>query len=445
MRGTLEVEYKGRNMLQELLNLGLVDIGSDDSRFAKMESAATKLSKQFEESPSLMVTATLVAMDDNIAEEDPFLELVEGLVIEEWKTLRNTHVNRPRELLRSIAISALFAAATAHPERSAIVWNTAASRLIHAQTSLGKAAGLLEAAVRTAFAVSEREALKRAGMTAVPMKNVRRNKSTSLAHESSSLTGSIESNDVLQDVARAAGPQLSNGQALKSPNPHWSNQGQAWSNEFTPRMTDALVSAVNLGTTRLANSIASELEARMRAMAEHLQQEMGKQAESLQSKLAESEAAGRTRLDVLWWSQARYSPSQNNSYSSLSAAAAAVAAVADLAAIVPAVAPASVTHVLGETMAACSGNQRRRLLDYFEMLKESTPVALGKTLARADSYVGRVPLLQLVASVVAGNTVSADDLRLRAGVDPDLALEPAELAMWVFRELQARRIAEGAE
>ncbi len=40
-----------------------------------------------------------------------------------------THVNRARELLRSIAMSALFAAATDDPERSAIIWNTAGSGL----------------------------------------------------------------------------------------------------------------------------------------------------------------------------------------------------------------------------------------------------------------------------------------------------------------------------
>ena len=138
-----------------------------------------------------MITATLVVLDENIDEDDPFFELVEGLVIDEWKTLRNTHVNRPRELLRSIAMSALFAAATKHPERSSIVWNTAASRLIHDQTSLGKAAGLLQGALETAFATAEHEALKRAGMIAVPTKIGRRKKSTSSAPGSPSLTGSI--------------------------------------------------------------------------------------------------------------------------------------------------------------------------------------------------------------------------------------------------------------
>ena len=40
-------------MLQELLNAGLVDIGGDDSRFAKMQSAASALPARFKQEPSL--------------------------------------------------------------------------------------------------------------------------------------------------------------------------------------------------------------------------------------------------------------------------------------------------------------------------------------------------------------------------------------------------------
>ncbi|RCV89827.1 GTPase-associated system all-helical protein GASH [Billgrantia montanilacus] len=428
-------------MLQDLLNLGLVDIGSDDSRFAKMESASTKLLKQFEESPPLMITATLVSLDENVDEDTPFLELVEGLVIEEWNTLRNTHVNRPRELLRSITISALAAATDKNPERSAIVWNTAASRLIHDQTSLGKAADLLKQCFERVFSTAESEALRRTGMLEVAQPLRRRKKSTGSTPEAPTLTGSIESNEVLQEVARAAGPQFPQGQALNNANPHWSNQAQQWSYEFTPRMTEALVKAVNLGTSRLAESIAADIAAHIASMEEHLRKQLG-QVESLQSKLAESEVAGRMRLDVLWWSQARYSPSQNASYSVLPTSTAAIAAAVDLTAMVPALAPASVTHVLGETMAACTRSERLSLLDHLKKLNESPPHGFEELLPAGVTNTARVPLLEIAAEVVGGSSVSEDDLRSRAGVDPELMLEPAELAMWLFRELQARRIVE---
>lgn len=432
-------------MLQDLLNYGLVDIGSDDSRFAKMEAASAKLSQQFEESPPLLITAALVALDENIDEADSFFELVEGLAIEEWNTLRNTHVNRPRQLLRSIAISALAAAANEDPERSAIVWNTVASRLVHDQTSLGKAADLLKQCFDKAFTTAENEALRRAGMTVIVPKKRQRKKSASSAPEVPSLVGSIKSDEVLNDVARAAGPQYPQGQALDNPNPHWSmNAGQPqWSLEFTPRMTQALVKAVNLGTSRLAQSIATELSAHIVAMEEHLQEQLG-QVASIQTKLAESEAAGRMRLDVLWWSQARYSPSQNAAYASLPAATAALAAAADLAAMVPPLAPASVTHVLGETMAACTQDEGRTLLEHLKELKGSSPLGLEDILTTGDKNESRTLLLEIVAEVAGGSNISEDDVTGRAGVDPGLMLDSSELAMWLFRELQARRLSEAA-
>ncbi|NOY92017.1 MAG: hypothetical protein GXP55_12540 [Deltaproteobacteria bacterium] len=431
-------------MLQELLNLGLVHIGSDDSRFEKMQAAANALRKRFEESPELMITATLIALDEDVDEDEPFFELVEGLVINEWKTLRNTHVNRPRELLRSIAISALTAAADEDPERSAIVWNTAASRLIHDQTSLGKASGLLSQRFQEAFSSAESEALRRAGMRAVTTKKKHRKSKPSSAQEGLSISGAINDGDILQDVARAAGPQYPQGQPLDDPNPQWgSNPSQPqWSVAFTPRMAEALVKAVNLGTSRLADSIGSELAIHMAAIEARVHRQLV-HIESLQSKLSESEAAGHMRLDVLWWSQARYSPSQKTAYSTLPTATAALAAVADLTVMVPALAPASITHVLGETIAACTRSERMSLTQHLKNLSEARPLGLEGVLRTAHSNEVRVPLLEVVAEVAKGSTSSNDDLRSRTGVDPELMLNPAELAMWLFRELQARRIAEG--
>lgn len=430
-------------MLQDLLNFGLVDIGSEDSRFAKMESASAKLSRQIEESPSLLITAALVALDENIDEDDPFFERVESLVIKEWNTLRNTHVNRPRELLRSITISALATVTDENPERCAIVWNTVASRLSHDQTSLGRAADLLTQRFNEVFSTAESEALRRAGMLKLAPTKRRSKKSTASAPEAPTLTGSIKSDELLQDIARAVGPQDQQGQAPNDPNPNWPNQPQPWAYQFTPRMTDALVKAVNLGTSRLAKSIAGEIVTHIATMEQHLQKQLG-QVESLQSKLAESEMAGRMRLDVLWWSQARYSLSQNAAYSTLPATTAAIAAAGDLTTMVPALAPASVTHVLGETIAACTQNESLTLQNHLKKLKESQPLGFKEVVPTGDTNAGRVPLLQIVAEAAGGESISEDDLRSRAGVDPKLMVEPSELAMWLFRELQAQRIAASA-
>ena len=111
--------------LQELLSLGLVPIGSDDSVFGKIEAASAALVEKLKENRSLLIPATLIALDHDIHEDAPPLPLVEKLLIEEWRTLRNTHVNRPRELLRSITIDALAEAikvASGHTPIAVALW-----------------------------------------------------------------------------------------------------------------------------------------------------------------------------------------------------------------------------------------------------------------------------------------------------------------------------------
>ena len=57
--------------LQELLNLGLVNIGSDDSRLAKMEAAGQALVQHLLSNPTLVIPATLIAIDRDTDEDDP--------------------------------------------------------------------------------------------------------------------------------------------------------------------------------------------------------------------------------------------------------------------------------------------------------------------------------------------------------------------------------------
>ena len=61
--------------LQELLNLGLVDIGSDDSRLTKMEATGTVLVKHLLGNPALVIPATLIAIDREADADRPHLDV----------------------------------------------------------------------------------------------------------------------------------------------------------------------------------------------------------------------------------------------------------------------------------------------------------------------------------------------------------------------------------
>jgi hypothetical protein len=433
-------------ILQDLLNVGLVEIGSEDSRFERIQAAASALATRFKAEPRLLVPATLVCLDDDIDEDDPMFVLVEELVIAQWKTLRNTHVNRPRQLLRSVIIDALATTIDSNAMAAGVAWYTAASPLRHRQVRLGKAHEVVERLLKNASHIAEAEAVVRAGLSAPTAREDNIQEATE-DKVSLNINSTIKDDEIIVGVARAAGPQYAPKPNLENPNPHWPQQAPQWVNEFVPRMTAALVNAVNLGTSRLAQSLSENLAGPLSVFEKKLAiglSELGQ----LRDETLQSYQASRMRLDVLWWSEALYSPSLQVGYRDLPLSVASVAAAVDLVTIVPALAPASVCHILGETVhrlaRILNGDGALPIITYLHALADAK-TNFGDGLPNSTTNEVRSPLLGLVGEASTGSRIPAEVLRLRAGVDGALQLSPAEFATWVFRDLQARRLVEGLE
>ena len=429
-------------MLQELLNAGLVDIGADDSRFIKMQDAASALASRFREQPTLLISSTLLALDSEVNEDAPIFSLVEELVIAEWKTLRNTHVNRPRELLRSLVIDALANGITDSPETAGAVWYTAVGPLLHGQTRMGKSKVFVEKLLKQARDIVEAEAVQRAGL--VPPSIPKRNrKKPTLGIAPLDIADLVNDDEFLSAVAGAAGPHYP-GTTLDNPNPHWSNAAQSWSNEFTPRMTKTLVKAVNLGGERITESLSANLNTYFASLEKQLTEQM-REVEQLHSEMVRSHDASRIRLDILWWSEALYSPLLQTGYRELALPVAAVAAAVDLTNIVPALAPTSVRYVLGETISRVArileDDAKRPIMVYIDELV-SAKVNFGETFPTSKSSDARLRLVDIVGEASTGSRVSSEALLSRTGVDADMELTAAEFAMWIFSDLQAQRLVE---
>jgi len=429
--------------LQQLLNLGLVAIGSDDSRFEKIQSAATAFTAKLKENPELLIPATLIAINSEMDDENALFALVEELVLVEWRTLRNTHVNRPRELLRSVIIDALMTSIQGNPEVAGVVFNTAASPHKFGQVKLGKAAVVVEQLLNDASQIAEDEAIKRAEL-GIPAAKARKKAKSKHQNLSLEIDAAIKAADILTYVEGASGPQNAEGQAAQDPNPHWPNTGQPWSNEFAPRMTVALIKAVNLSCRHLATSLSKSLESYLGSVEDRLTSEV-RQAEQLCVEMSASQHSSRMRLDVLWWSEALYSSSQGCSYRKLEMHDAAVVAAIDLSEIVPALSPASVYYVLGETIHRLASMQEKddskKIKYFFEKLVNSQ-IDFGEILHRTNDNEAAISLLDAI-----GETSKKDkqqESNPLASINLDIALELSfdDFAMWVFRDIQARRLVE---
>ena len=196
------------SILQEFLNLGLVGIGSDDSRFAKMEAVGAVFVKHLLSNPALVIPATLIAIDRDADEDDPILTLVDEQLVNEWKTIRNAHINKPRELLRSIIIQALSVLGLDKPRMAALIWQTAFSPINHNQARLGKEGELVRKLLQDFQKRSADAAPARGSFSEPPpLKKDRKRKSIQSYTQ-------LKDEDIVTDIGRSAGP---NGSAARQP------------------------------------------------------------------------------------------------------------------------------------------------------------------------------------------------------------------------------------
>jgi hypothetical protein len=153
----------------------------------------------------------------------------------------------------------------------------------------------------------------------------------------------------------------------------------------------------------------------------------------------------RQKLAALWWSEALYSSSLRESYRRLPLEVAAVAMAFDLHAQVDTPAPASVAHLLAETVLRLDATQRRTvpLQDILAVLREKG-APLRELVSREQLPPGRVSLLAVVEQVVLGNAEIASDVGQRTGILPDVTMDIPSFAMACFRNLQARALVEEA-
>ena len=414
--------------LQELLNLGLIAIGSDDSRFAKMEAAGAALVKHLLSNPALVIPATLIAIDCDADENDPILTLVDEQLANEWKTIRNAHVNRPRELLRSIIIQALSVLGPDKPRMAALIWQTAFSPINHNQARLGKEGDLVRKLLQDFQKRAEDAAPARASFSKSPLLKKHQKRGPIQSYTQ------LKDEDIVTDIGRSAGPHDSSGTPFEDPNPHWPNAAQDWSYEFTPRMTTALVKAVNLGMQQVLIPIDKELQSQRNELEKRLTSHL----ETIQMRTD-------TRLDVLWWSEAKYSPSLRRGYREMQRAVAAVTMAHDLSMLVPAMAPTSVTYVLGEAVAAIlqydSKPEQWSVETLLDALRTNN-TDLREIIPDTTTTNGRVPLFELVAKAIDGNRVAREGVSGRTGIDPGLEISLPDFSMWMFRDIQARRLVE---
>jgi len=426
------------SLLQQLLDARHFSLDGDDAQFERLSKASKALKDALVARPGDIIPAVLVALDPDAPDDDPLFDASEKALKAEWKTLRNHYKERPRTILQAILLDACDQAALASPKLAAIAWLTAADAVVMLPPTT------LHEVIRTRWialgGITERLALgagpspttevAKAPAIAVLKLPARKSTPHPPAHYNQRLLAALGPFTKVQDQ----------NSWMVQQHPH------QWATEFSKRLSALLVKVEEVGVdiaearvAEVVTAIQGHVDGSLQAMDRYLRASMAAQAARVEGV--------RVQQDALWWSQALYSPSLGRSYRELAPEVAMFVMALDLDRQVKAPAPASVAHLLGETVArlpnaSFAEGDRRRLGAIVDVLARHGADARTVAGTRRPP-LGRASLLAFLERVVRGEKVETL-LRAGTGVAPEHTLSLPALAMGLFRAAQARALAGDA-
>jgi hypothetical protein len=116
-------------VLLRFLASGLVDVGGDDAKLAKLQATSAAIAVGLKKAPSKVPNYSLVAFDSNAPIADPVVIEVLNSLKELWPTYVNTFASTPVTVLRAIILDALVEAAR-EDERVAVAFSASARNIL---------------------------------------------------------------------------------------------------------------------------------------------------------------------------------------------------------------------------------------------------------------------------------------------------------------------------
>ncbi|MCU1310598.1 MAG: hypothetical protein JWO20_1723 [Candidatus Angelobacter sp.] len=340
------------DVLQNFLSLGLLDIGDDDTRLAKLRDAAGDLQKRFVAEPRVGLYHALMVYSNNVDCEDECFRETGEVLSQHWPTYKNRYTDVPRGIFRGMSLQALDMATQSSPELQVAIGYGLRSleKLPHTHA---------EGSLLTEFyehSETELEARAIARWQIGEMQPQAAGKATAIA------APTVTKATLEASITAASGPNNAQNQAIPNANLHWPNTGQPWSQQFAPKMTEAVASTIDAATKSLASETTKALKATTDQVAALLV--------AAQHKFRDAAISTSQRSDLLWWRQSLYCPGLRKSYRDLPRGAAAVLMAADFVQLVGPLAPLSADYFLRETVGTVLSEDRtlswEEILDQLE-------------------------------------------------------------------------------
>ena len=407
------------DILQTFLDQGLLNVGEEVDKFDYLKRAATDLAERLKKDRRSLIAASSVLLGGDLAVSDPIYAQCESAIKLQWPTYRSRFISDVSQLFRAALLQA-----TAHV--------TAESDVANAAIVSFTANGLLP------FLATRREdAIFREFLLSCGSK-VEAEAERIWGSRRSVSPSNIESVDLfaipeidataLATALKAAG----NVAAQSGTNPHAPNGNPAeWMNHFG-----------NTSAQAIAASVAGVLKDLVPKIVGQARDDTNRAIGPIKSAF-DAVTSDTLRADVLYWKEALYSPSIQQSYRRLSPDNVVYWAANDLHLRVPPIHPQSVEFFLRETVRAAIGEEMAT--EKLTLAKFFQAVALHpEGIVCSHEFISDARLTPLGAlHAVVARQVGAEGASTQTGIPLSVAIPREDLAVLLFRDFQAQRLAGG--
>lgn len=439
------------SILESFLSYGLIEnIDGNDERYEKIEQATATLTDYFREEPALLITAIISGLNPNVSLLDKFIIKAKECLQKEWKAYSTVYSDEPINLFRGMILEACAMVADKGLNAS-VMWLSASDVL--PLLELGKEEPLLNEFMSSLAHQAESNCIQDNNLAKLQKEKVI--KLDDIDEISDFPTIIVDRDTLYSRMGDAAGvthvkKDGSNSNAGNN-NPHWANGNANWAGAFADRMSESLADVFDKVSLKLItndNAVKDNLYEYQQNINKSLEKALNEQRLNTQKHLKETLAVQtqeQTRLNVLWWSEALYSPSLNSSYREYSPEISSTLMPFDLLDEINIPVPASVGYMLSETVNKLANVSFDEKLDFDKFLtslrskKSSIDTGWLDNLALPESDM-LLNIVDLVILALKAESFDLDSLMKKSVVPDKWQSNLPMLSRIIFKQAQAYTI-----
>lgn len=414
-------------ILETYLDAGLLELDGNDAWFEHITTAADELAKYIAANPTELAYFVYSAIDTSDRKNDPSRIKVLDILKSVWRTYASVSMGSLDTVQKGIIFDAVFQNAKRDPQIKLSVALLLSSTLPY--IDLGSEAEVLqpildqlvediEEAAETSWSLPSTTLAPSLPPIVPPTLSVQLSKV------------SFDYDELEAGLERASGPNNSQGKTTGG-NRYNSDQGQHWAKEFVPLATEAISSAIKeVSGTRKASVNTGQL---IEVISEFTETYMT----AVTNQLSAASHGIELRSRLLWWKEAKSSPTARVDYRSLPTSTATALIAFDFQNMLPALAPVSVIAFLRETVRTIDKeNTTETLADYLTELSDAETLSTFRSEFIATKDSNAIHSFSDLIMLGKSDPKQVSKLSL---FDPEKELTLPELSTLLFTELQANK------